>query len=155
MHLPSPGWPTQTCVYFIQVYASSLWWLLFSHSVASASATPWTAARQASLPFTVSQDLLRLMSIELMMPSNCLILCCPLLLPPSIFPNIIRRGSLAASSAKGAGPAAAALARVPAACSFPGENARSWEALGEARPGQSSLSAGRLGYNEATEAAST
>ena len=46
-------------------------------------ATPWTAARQASLSFTVSQSLLSLMSIESVMPSNHLILCCPLLLLPS------------------------------------------------------------------------
>ena len=51
-------------------------------------ATPWTAARQASLSFTNSWSLLRLTSIELVMPSNHLILCCPLLLPPSIFPSI-------------------------------------------------------------------
>ena len=51
-------------------------------------ATPWTAARQASLSITNSQSLLRLMSIELVMPSNHLILCCHLLLPPSIFPSI-------------------------------------------------------------------
>ena len=50
-------------------------------------ATPWTAARQASLPFTVSQSLLKLKSVESMMPSNHLILCCPLLLP-SVFPII-------------------------------------------------------------------
>ena len=50
--------------------------------------TPWTAACQASLSFTVSWSLLRLMSIELMMPFNHLILCCPLLLLPSIFPSI-------------------------------------------------------------------
>ena len=50
--------------------------------------TPWTAARQASLAFTISQSLLKLMSIELVMPSNHLILCCPLLLLPSIFPSI-------------------------------------------------------------------
>ena len=50
--------------------------------------TPRTAALQASLSFTVSRSLLKLMSIELMMPSNCLILCCPLLLLPSIFPQI-------------------------------------------------------------------
>jgi len=49
--------------------------------------TPWTAARQVSLSFIISQSLLKLMSIELVMPSNYLILCCPLLLP-SIFPNI-------------------------------------------------------------------
>ena len=50
--------------------------------------TPWTAAHQASLSFTVSQSVLRLMSIELMMPSNHFILCRPLLLLPSIFPSI-------------------------------------------------------------------
>ena len=51
-------------------------------------ATPWTAACQASLSITNSQSLLKLMSIELVMPSNHLILCCPLLLLPSIFPSI-------------------------------------------------------------------
>ena len=50
--------------------------------------TPWTAARQASLSITNAQSLLKLMSIELVMPSNHLILCRPLLLPPSIFPSI-------------------------------------------------------------------
>ena len=51
-------------------------------------ATPWTAARQASLSFTISQSLLKLMSIESVMPSDHLILCRPLLLLPSIFPSI-------------------------------------------------------------------
>ena len=51
-------------------------------------ATPWTAALQALLSITNSQSLLKLMSIESVMPSNHLILCCPLLHPPSIFPNI-------------------------------------------------------------------
>ena len=51
-------------------------------------ATPWTAACWASLYITNSQSLLKLMSIELVMPSNHLILCCPLLLLPSIFPSI-------------------------------------------------------------------
>ena len=49
---------------------------------------PWTAARQASLSITNSQSLLKLMSIELVMPSNHLILCRPLLLLTSIFPSI-------------------------------------------------------------------
>jgi len=62
--------------------------LLFSHSFLSDSATLWTAACQASLSFAISQSLLRLMSIESMMPSNHLILCHPLLLLPSIFPSI-------------------------------------------------------------------
>ena len=51
-------------------------------------ATPWTAAHQASLPITNSWSLLKLMSIESVMPSNHLILCHPLLLLPSIFPSI-------------------------------------------------------------------
>ena len=51
-------------------------------------ATPWTAACQASLSITNSQSLLKLMSIESVMPSNYLILCRPLLLLPSIFPSI-------------------------------------------------------------------
>ena len=59
--------------------------LLFSHSVVSDS---WTAAHQASLTFTISQSLLKLMSIESVMPSNHLILCHPHLLLPSIFHNI-------------------------------------------------------------------
>jgi len=50
--------------------------------------TPWTAARQGSLSITNSLSLLQLMSIELVMPSNHLILCHPFLLSPSIFPSI-------------------------------------------------------------------
>ena len=50
--------------------------------------TPWTTAHQASLSFTISQSLFKLMSTESMMPSNHLILCHPLLLLPSIFPSI-------------------------------------------------------------------
>ena len=50
--------------------------------------TPWTAAHQASLSTTNSQSLIKLISIESVMPSNHLILSCPLLLPPSIFPSI-------------------------------------------------------------------
>ena len=49
---------------------------------------PWTATHQASLSFTISRTLLKLMSIESVMPSNHLILCHPLLLLPSIFPSI-------------------------------------------------------------------
>ena len=51
-------------------------------------ATPLTTARQASLSITNSRSLLKLMSIELVMPSNHLILSCPLILPPSLFPSI-------------------------------------------------------------------
>ena len=50
--------------------------------------TPWTAARQASLPFTISRSLLKLMSMESVVPSNHLVLCHPLLLLPSVFPSI-------------------------------------------------------------------
>ena len=57
-------------------------------SVMSDSATPWTASCQPSLSITNSWSLLKLMSIESVMPSNHLILCCPLLLLPSIFPSI-------------------------------------------------------------------
>jgi len=51
-------------------------------------ASPWAAAHQASLSYTISQSLFKLMSIESVMPSNHLILCCPLLFLPSIFPSI-------------------------------------------------------------------
>ena len=54
----------------------------------SYSETPWIAAHQASLSFTISQSLRKLISIETMMPSNHFILCHPLLLLPSIFPSI-------------------------------------------------------------------
>ena len=60
----------------------------FSHSVVSDSATPWTPACQASLSITNSRSLLKLMSIELVMPSNHLILCHHLPLLPSVFPSI-------------------------------------------------------------------
>ena len=60
----------------------------FSCSVMSTSATPWTAACQASLSFTISQSLLKFMSIESVVTSKHLILCRSLLLPPSIFPSI-------------------------------------------------------------------
>ena len=66
-------------IYFSSVQSLSHVWLF---------ATPWTAARQASLSITNSRSLLRLMSIESVMPSNHLILCRPLLLLPSIFPSI-------------------------------------------------------------------
>ena len=61
--------------------------LLFSCCHVQLFMTPWTAANQASLSITNSWNLLKLMSVEWVMPSNRLILCCPLLLPPSIFPR--------------------------------------------------------------------
>ena len=60
----------------------------FSRSVISDSATPWIAAHQASLSITNSRSLLKLMSVNSVMPSSHLILCHPLLLLPSIFPSI-------------------------------------------------------------------
>jgi len=61
---------------------------MFCSSVAKSCLTPWTAAHQASLSFTVSWSWLKLMSIESVMPSNHFILYCCLLLLPSIFPSI-------------------------------------------------------------------
>ena len=62
-------------------------WLLFNDSVVSDSATPWTAAYQASLSSAISRDLLKLMSIESVIPFNYLILYHSLLLLPSISPS--------------------------------------------------------------------
>ena len=67
--------------------------LLFSHSV-RLFVTPWTAARQASLSITNSWSLPKLISIELVMLSNHLILCQPLLLLPSVFPSIFSNDSV-------------------------------------------------------------
>ena len=69
---------TQELIFLVVVQALGPEWLL----------TPWTAAGQTSLSFTISRSLLKLKSIESVMPSNYLILCHPLLLPPSIFPSI-------------------------------------------------------------------
>ena len=65
-----------------------LWFIVHSLSCVWLFVTPWTAALQASLSFTISQSLLKLMSTEMVMPSNHLILCHPLLLLPSVFPSI-------------------------------------------------------------------
>ena len=62
--------------------------LLFSQKSCLTRRLPWTAACQASLSFTISLSLLKLMSIESVMPSNHLILCRPLLLLSSVFPSI-------------------------------------------------------------------
>ena len=61
---------------------------VFSHKVTSDSVTPWIAAPQASLSFATSCNLLKLMSVESVMPSNHLILWHPVFLLPSIFPSI-------------------------------------------------------------------
>ena len=96
-HMPCPSGPLSPCPShsFSQEEASSCFVPLSTCcccfqllSYIRLFATPWAAARQASLSFTVSQSLLKLMSIRSMMPSNPLILCCPLLLLPSIFPSI-------------------------------------------------------------------
>ena len=85
----SPGFasdPASASCLSLSMVLTSLW--LFSCSVISNSVAPRTAARQASLSFTMSQSLLKLMSIESAMLSNHLILCHPLLLLPSILPSI-------------------------------------------------------------------
>ena len=67
---------------------SVVWTVVQPLSCVRLFATPWTTAHQASLFFTISWSLLKLVSIKSVMPSNHLILCCPLLLLPSIFPSI-------------------------------------------------------------------
>ncbi|CAI9178505.1 unnamed protein product [Rangifer tarandus platyrhynchus] len=83
-----PETPSQNCdkkdyleIYF--KYSS-----VQSFSCVPLCATPWTAARQASLSITNSPGLFKFVPIESVMPSSHLILCCPLLLPPSIVPSI-------------------------------------------------------------------
>ena len=96
---PSMGFSRQE--YWSRVpLPSSIWWIyVYNKNVSNyvvvqslshvwIFATPWTAACQASLSFTISLSLLKLISTESMMPSNHLILCHPLLLLPSIFPSI-------------------------------------------------------------------
>ena len=82
IHVPEKQFPQASCLGYREPSVQ------FSCSVVSDSLRPpWTAARQASLSITNSWSLLKLMSIESVMPSNHLILCRPLLLPPSILPN--------------------------------------------------------------------
>ena len=85
--LPFPQSPWQSPAYY---WFLCIWLLLVVQSLSPAQlfATPCTTAHQASLSFTISQSLLKLMSIELVMPSNLLIPCHPVLLLPSIFPSI-------------------------------------------------------------------
>ena len=90
------GWIIFFCIYLPHfLYSFIHWWALrffprlqFSHSCVRLFATPWTAARQASLSITNSRSPPKPMSIVAVMPSNHLILCRPLLLLPSIFPSI-------------------------------------------------------------------
>ena len=88
--LAPPGSPYIIYIIYIYIYITAL---AHGQSVQSLSCvrlfvTRWTTARQASLSITNSRSPPKLMSIELVMPSNHLILCCPLLLLPSIFPSI-------------------------------------------------------------------
>ena len=87
-----------------------LWQTFVVQSLSSVRpfATPWTAACQAFLSFTDSWSLLKLMSIESVMPSNHLILCCPLLLLPSIFPSIRAMSQFFASGGQSIGASASA-----------------------------------------------
>ena len=75
--LPEKLAPFITCISSVQLLSCVLLFV-----------TPWTGTRQASLSITNSQSLLKLMTIESVMPSNHFILCCLLLLPSSIFPSI-------------------------------------------------------------------
>ena len=97
--MPPTGHSTELYFGLGEVQGRWLWpvpgvgyWISIAFAVQSLSCIwlwdPWTVACQASLPFTSSQSLLKLMSIEAVMPSNHLILCCPLLLLPWIFPSI-------------------------------------------------------------------
>ena len=93
-------WPSKTGKRKLNVRGHNSGWFPWSGEIADQEnhvvvesfvrlfVTPWTAACQASLSFAISQSLLKLMSIELVMPSNHLILCHPLLLLPSVFPSI-------------------------------------------------------------------
>ena len=76
---PNQNYPGAYCSFVVVFQLLRHFWLF---------ATPWTTAHQASLSFTISQSLLKLTSIELVMLSNYLILCHPLLLLPSIFSSI-------------------------------------------------------------------
>ena len=86
--------------------------------------TPWTVARQPSLSITISQSLLKLMSIESVMPSSHLILCHPLLLLPSIFPSI---GSFPVSHLF---PSGGQITGVSASASVLPVNIQDWSPLG-------------------------
>ena len=84
--MPQTGWDKQQRFIFSHFWR--LLWLLISQKVVSEFATPWIEACQASLSFTISQSLLKLMSFESVMPSSHLILCRPLLLLLSVLPSM-------------------------------------------------------------------
>ena len=86
---PSSQWCPPNISSSVIPFPIDLICLLFSHlSCVWVFVTSWTAIHQASLSFTISLILLKLMSIESVMPSDHLILCCPLVLLPSIFPSM-------------------------------------------------------------------
>ena len=95
----------------------------FSRSVMSDSVTPWMAAHQASLSITNSRSSLKLTSIESVMPSSHLILCCPLLLLPPIPPNIRVFSNESTLSMKWPST------RVSASASFLPKNTQDWSPL--------------------------
>ena len=85
---PNPNGNTVSPLHMIDYHSKSAFSSVQLLSRVQLFASPWTAARQASLSTTNTQSLLKLMSIESVMPSNHLILCHPLLPLPSIFPSI-------------------------------------------------------------------
>ena len=105
--------PAVSKVGILHLYHILTWSVQFS-SVQSLSpvwafVTPWTAAQQDSLSITNSQSLLKLMSIESVMPYNYLILSCSLLLLPSIFPNSFPMSQFFASGGQSIGASASVL----------------------------------------------
>ena len=105
-----PGTVSAQCTFVVVVIVVVVVDIVQSLSGVQLFATPRTAAHQASLSFTISQSLRKLMSIESVMPSNHLILCHPFLLLPSIFPNIrvILMSQLFASGGQSIGASASA-----------------------------------------------
>ena len=97
IHVCAGSWHIAYCL-VSHLLLNQLWYTIDSNTIQFSSvqslshvqlfATPWTVTCQASLSITNSQSLLKLMSIKLVVPSNHLILCHPLLLLPSIFPSI-------------------------------------------------------------------
>ena len=102
---PPTIWPFMVSLRTVTVLVSSV--QSFSHVLLLA--TPWTAAHHASLSITNSRSLLKLMSIESVMPSNNPILCCPLVLLPSIFPSIRVRFFASVGQSIGASTSASVL----------------------------------------------
>jgi len=81
-------WIILLSLFSCQVVSDCLWPHRLQQARFPCHSPSWTSAHQTTLSFTISWSLFKLMSIVSVMPSNHLILCCPLLLPPSIFPSI-------------------------------------------------------------------